>query len=48
MWPDRALSHELVNRAKAAGYYAKLMELAKKGGSNRPELARARAYVAQR
>ena len=36
------------DRAKAAGYYAKLMELAKKGGSNRPELARARAYVAQR
>ena len=36
------------NRGKAAGYYAKLMELAKNAGSQRPELARARAYVAQR
>jgi tetratricopeptide (TPR) repeat protein len=36
------------DRAKAADYYAKLMELAKKTDSQRPELARARAYVAQR
>ncbi len=36
------------DRAKAASYYAKLMDLAKKGGSSRPELARARAYIAQR
>jgi len=36
------------DRSKAAGYYAKLMELSKKGDSQRPELARARAYVAQR
>ena len=36
------------DRRKAADYYAKLMELAKKGDSSRPELARARAYVAQR
>jgi tetratricopeptide (TPR) repeat protein len=35
------------DRSKAGDYYAKLMELAKKGES-RPELARARAYVAQR
>ena len=34
------------DRGKAADYYAKLMDLAKKGGSTRPELARARAYVA--
>jgi hypothetical protein len=36
------------DRRKAAEYYAKLMELGKKGESSRPELARARAYVAQR
>ena len=36
------------DRRKAADYYAKLMELAKKADSPRPELARARAYVAQR
>lgn len=36
------------DRRKATDYYAKLMELAKKGASQRPELARARAYVAQR
>jgi tetratricopeptide (TPR) repeat protein len=36
------------DRKKAADYYAKLMDLAKKADSQRPELARARAYVAQR
>ena len=36
------------DRRKATDYYAKLMELAKKADSQRPELARARAYVAQR
>ena len=36
------------DRRKAADYYAKLMELAKKADSSRPEIARARAYVAQR
>jgi tetratricopeptide (TPR) repeat protein len=36
------------DRRKAADYYAKLMDLAKKGDTSRPELARARAYVAQR
>jgi tetratricopeptide (TPR) repeat protein len=36
------------DRRKAADYYAKLMDLAKKADSQRPELARARAYVAQR
>jgi len=36
------------DRRKAADYYAKLMELAKTAGSSRPEIARARAYVAQR
>lgn len=36
------------DRNKAADFYAKLMELTKKGDSSRPELARARAYVAQR
>jgi len=36
------------DRRKAADYYAKLMEVAKKADSSRPELARARAYVAQR
>ncbi|HZN23545.1 MAG TPA: hypothetical protein VFB75_04930 [Burkholderiales bacterium] len=36
------------DRRKAAEYYAKLMELGKKGDSSRPELVRARQYVAQR
>jgi tetratricopeptide (TPR) repeat protein len=36
------------DRRKAADYYAKLMELGKKADSSRPEIARARAYVAQR
>ena len=36
------------DRRKAADYYARLMELTKNTGSSRPELARARAYVAQR
>jgi len=36
------------DRRKAADYYAKLMALGKKADSQRPELARARAYVAQR
>jgi len=35
-------------RQKAAGYYAKLMALAKNADSPRPELAHAKAYVAQR
>jgi hypothetical protein len=35
-------------RGKATDYYAKLMELANKADSSRPELVRARAYVAQR
>jgi tetratricopeptide (TPR) repeat protein len=36
------------DRGKAAASYAKLMELAQKGDSQRPELVQARAYVAQR
>ena len=36
------------DRSKTADYYAKLMALAKNADSQRPELARARAYVAQR
>ena len=36
------------DRRKAAEYYAKLMELAKNTDSPRPELVRARAYLAQR
>jgi len=36
------------DKKKAAGYYAKLIELSKKGDGNRPELTRAKAYVAQR
>jgi tetratricopeptide (TPR) repeat protein len=36
------------DRRKAADYYAKLTALAKNADSQRPELARARAYVAQR
>ena len=35
-------------RTKAAEYYRKLLELAKNADGQRPELARARAYVAQR
>jgi tetratricopeptide (TPR) repeat protein len=36
------------DKKKAAEYYAKLLELSKKSDGNRPELARAKAYVAQR
>jgi tetratricopeptide (TPR) repeat protein len=36
------------DRAKAASYYARLLAMAKNGDTQRPELARARAYVAQR
>jgi hypothetical protein len=35
-------------RQKAADYYAKLLALAKASDGTRPELARARSYVAQR
>jgi tetratricopeptide (TPR) repeat protein len=35
-------------RAKAANYYAKLIELTKNSDTQRPELAHARAYLAQR
>jgi hypothetical protein len=36
------------DRAKAAKYYAKLIELTKNADTQRPELAHARAYLAQR
>jgi tetratricopeptide (TPR) repeat protein len=36
------------DRRKAAEYYGKLAELAKNADASRPELARARAYLAQR
>ena len=36
------------DRKKAAEYYAKLLELSKKGDGSRPELTHAKAYVAQR
>jgi hypothetical protein len=36
------------DKKKAAGYYAKLIELSKQSDGNRPELTRAKAYVAQR
>jgi predicted Zn-dependent protease len=36
------------DRVKAADYYAKLIELAKKADVSRPEIARARAYIARR
>jgi len=36
------------DKKKAAEYYAKLLELSSKGDGNRPELTRAKAYVAQR
>jgi len=36
------------DRKKAAEYYAKLLDLSKKGDGNRPELTRAKAYVAQK
>ena len=38
----------LGERQKAAGYFAKLVALSKNADSARPELARAKAYVAQR
>ena len=36
------------DKRKAAAHYDRLMTLAKNGDSSRPELARARAYLAQR
>ena len=36
------------DRKKAAEYYAKLLDLSKQGGGNRPELTHAKAYLAQR
>jgi hypothetical protein len=36
------------DRQKARDYYAKLVDLTKNADSARPELARARAYLAQR
>jgi len=36
------------DRQKAASYYAKLVALTKNADSQRPELARAKAYLAQR
>jgi tetratricopeptide (TPR) repeat protein len=36
------------DRQKAAQYYAKLLELTKKGEGSRPELVRAKAFVAQK
>jgi tetratricopeptide (TPR) repeat protein len=36
------------DRQKAADYYAKVTSLAKNGDTSRPEIARARAYIAQR
>jgi tetratricopeptide (TPR) repeat protein len=36
------------DRQKAAGYYAKLVELTRNADTARPELSRAKAYVAQR
>ena len=36
------------DRKKAAGFHAKVLELSKNGDGNRPELTRAKAYVAQR
>ena len=36
------------DKAKAREYYAKLLELAKQGDASRPELVKAKAFVAQR
>ena len=36
------------DRRKAADYYARLIELAKNANPQRPELARAKVYLAQR
>lgn len=45
---DSALAAEMMgDRAKAAAYYAKLTELTKKGDNTRPELAKAKAFVAR-
>jgi hypothetical protein len=44
-----AMSAEAMgDRAKAAAYYARLLDLAGKGDAGRPELTRAKAFVAQR
>jgi tetratricopeptide (TPR) repeat protein len=44
-----AMAAEAMGDKKKAGeYYAKLLELSKKSDGNRPELTRAKAYVAQR
>src|SRR6185503_20282717 len=36
------------DKKKASEYYAKLLELSKKGDGNRPELTHAKSYVAER
>jgi tetratricopeptide (TPR) repeat protein len=44
-----AMAAEAVgDKKKAAEYYAKLLDLSKKGDGKRPELTHAKAYVAQR
>jgi tetratricopeptide (TPR) repeat protein len=42
-----AAAEAMGERAKAAQYYAKLLELARGGDAARPELVRAKAFVAQ-
>jgi tetratricopeptide (TPR) repeat protein len=47
-WGAARAAEAAGDKRKAAEYYAKLMELGKSSDSQRPELVRARAYVAQR
>jgi hypothetical protein len=47
-WGAARAAEAAGDKTKAAEYYARLMELGKQADSPRPELLRARAYVAQR
>jgi uncharacterized protein HemY len=47
-WGAARAAEAAGDKRKAAEYYARLAELGKTSDSQRPELARARAYVAQR
>ena len=47
-WGAARAAEAAGNRQKAADYYAKLIALSKNADTTRPELARARGFVAQR
>jgi uncharacterized protein HemY len=48
LWGAARAAEAAGDRQKAAGYFAKVVELTQGADSSRPEIARARAQVAQR